>query len=217
MFNDLEMGVPAPGLENNEEAQKAAQDKARIKSGKLLDDEALGSVEKELKWQLILSTVLMTPAIYICCFMFLPSKWCMTDTSVAGKNAAAAGGASSPSAVCMNMLTNFSARMVHGVVESATQVESRWTTAGWDYTTWGNSQKIVSSVSAFVAVSCGLWGGLAIGLITEYYTSYSYTPTQEVSESCETGAATNIIYGLALGYVSVILPSIILAEIAYIA
>lgn len=66
-------------------------------------------------------------------------------------------------------------------------------------------------------MAAGLWGGLAIGLLTEYYTSYSYSPTQAVSESCETGAATNIIYGLALGYLSCVLPSIILALIAYLA
>ena len=30
---------------------------------------------------------------------------------------------------------------------------------------------------AFIAVGVGLWGGLAIGYITEYYTSYAYSPT----------------------------------------
>merc|ERR1712151_218758 len=58
-------------------------------------------------------------------------------------------------------------------------------------------------------------GGLAIGYITEYYTSYAYSPTQEVARSCETGAATNIIYGLALGYLSCVIPSIVLALTAY--
>lgn len=45
-----------------------------------------------------------------------------------------------------------------------------------------------------------------IGFITEYYTSHSYKPTREVAQSCETGAATNIIYGLALGYKSAVIP-----------
>ena len=62
----------------------------------------------------------------------------------------------------------------------------------------------------------GVWGGLAIGLITEYYTSYSQNPTIEVAKSCETGAATNIIYGLALGYLSCIIPVSVLAVIAYV-
>ena len=30
---------------------------------------------------------------------------------------------------------------------------------------------------AFVSVAVGLWGGLGIGYITEYYTSYAYRPT----------------------------------------
>eukprot|EP00947_MAST-08B_sp_MAST-8B-sp1_P004998 g4998.t1 len=70
-------------------------------------------------------------------------------------------------------------------------------------------------VSAFVCIACGLWGGCIIGFITEYYTSHSYTPVREVSESCKTGAATNIIYGLALGYKSAIIPVTIIAAIVF--
>jgi len=69
--------------------------------------------------------------------------------------------------------------------------------------------------AAFLCVGFGLWGGCAIGFITEYYTSFSYKPVQEVSDACRTGAATNIIYGLALGYKSVIWPVIILAAIVF--
>jgi len=70
---------------------------------------------------------------------------------------------------------------------------------------------------AWVCVACGLWGGCLIGFITEYYTSHSYTPVQEVANSCETGAATNIIYGLALGYLSCIIPITLLAINIYVA
>ena len=61
------------------------------------------------------------------------------------------------------------------------------------------SSKCVTSgpLSAFCCVCAGLWGGLIIGFVTEYYTSHSYTPVREVARSTETGAATNIIYGLA--------------------
>jgi len=55
-------------------------------------------------------------------------------------------------------------------------------------------------------LACGLWSGMIIGYITEYFTSHAYTPVREVANACETGAATNIIYGLALGYKSVIIP-----------
>lgn len=67
-----------------------------------------------------------------------------------------------------------------------------------------------------VCVWAGLWAGCLIGFVTEYYTSHSYTPTREVAQSCETGAATNIIYGLALGYKSVIIPVFLLATVVYV-
>jgi len=73
----------------------------------------------------------------------------------------------------------------------------------------------VSPTDAFICVAMGAWGGLIIGIITEYYTSHSYTPVREVADSCKTGAATNIIYGLALGYKSAIIPVMVLAFAVY--
>lgn len=61
-----------------------------------------------------------------------------------------------------------------------------------------------------------MWSGLIIGFITEYYTSYSYGPVKEVAKSCTTGASTNIIYGMALGHLSTVIPIIMLAITAYI-
>ncbi len=69
----------------------------------------------------------------------------------------------------------------------------------------------------FICVVSGAVGGLIIGLTTEYYTSKEYSPVKELVESCRTGAATNIIYGLSLGYKSVIVPVFILAFIIYVA
>jgi K(+)-stimulated pyrophosphate-energized sodium pump len=57
----------------------------------------------------------------------------------------------------------------------------------------------------------GLIAGLAVGLLTGYYTSENYDPVKEVAKSCETGVATNIIYGLALGYKSTVLPYLAIA------
>ena len=70
--------------------------------------------------------------------------------------------------------------------------------------------------AACVCVVCGLWAGLLIGKVTDYMTSYNYNPVQEVSKSCETGAATNIIFGLALGYKSVVIPIFALAITIYV-
>jgi inorganic pyrophosphatase len=42
-------------------------------------------------------------------------------------------------------------------------------------------------------------------------TSHSYSPVRELANSCTSGAATNIIFGLALGYLSTIVPVVALA------
>jgi inorganic pyrophosphatase len=68
---------------------------------------------------------------------------------------------------------------------------------------------------AWLCVTMGAVGGLIIGLVTEYYTSHSYAPVREVANSCKTGAATNMIYGMALGYKSAIIPVIVLALAVY--
>merc|ERR1719265_1153981 len=61
-----------------------------------------------------------------------------------------------------------------------------------------------------LAISLGLWSGLIIGYMTEYYTSHSYKPVREISETQKVSAATGIIYGLALGYLSVTIPILLL-------
>jgi len=121
-------------------------------------------IERVLKMQLILSTVFMTPSIFVLAMTFLPAQFCFAM----------------PGQEC-------------------------------------TEEKMATWFGAFVCVSAGLWAGLATGLITEYYTSHSYTPVREVAESCKTGAATNIIYGLALGYKSVIVPTLCLGATIFTA
>jgi inorganic pyrophosphatase len=112
-------------------------------------------IEKTLKYQLIISTVLLTPSLYLATIFLLPESF----SFAAIKN--------------------------------------------------------VQNWHVFVCIALGLWSGLIVGFITEYYTSHSYTPVREVAESCKTGAATDIIYGLALGYLSCIVPTICLALTIY--
>ena len=57
-----------------------------------------------------------------------------------------------------------------------------------------------------IAIFSGLAGGCLIGFFTEYYTSDTYKPTQELAASSETGAATVIIGGISLGLKSTIAP-----------
>ncbi|MDR2534300.1 MAG: sodium-translocating pyrophosphatase [Tannerellaceae bacterium] len=56
------------------------------------------------------------------------------------------------------------------------------------------------------SVISGLLAGVIIGQSTEYYTSHSYKPTRQVSESGQTGPATVIISGIGLGMLSTAVP-----------
>lgn len=60
-------------------------------------------------------------------------------------------------------------------------------------------------------VMLGLWSGLFIGLMTEYYTSHAFRPTRGLADACRYSAASNVIKGLALGYESCIIPICCLA------
>lgn len=76
---------------------------------------------------------------------------------------------------------------------------------------------VVTRGGVLLSVLSGLWGGLAIGYVTEYYTSHSYSPVRQVADASQTGSATNIIYGLSLGYRSAVAPVIAIAAIVYLA
>ena len=60
----------------------------------------------------------------------------------------------------------------------------------------------------WLAILAGLLAGVLIGRVTEYYTSDTYKPTQNLAASSETGSAT-IISGVGLGMLSTALPIII--------
>ena len=81
----------------------------------------------------------------------------------------------------------------------------------------GVSKTLVATpFDAFACVISGTVGGLVIGLTTEYYTSKEYTPVRELVIACKTGAATNIIHGLALRYLPVVVSVFMLAFNAYL-
>mmetsp|Transcript_11614 Transcript_11614/g.38182 ORF Transcript_11614/g.38182 Transcript_11614/m.38182 type:complete len:740 (+) Transcript_11614:113-2332(+) len=76
------------------------------------------------------------------------------------------------------------------------------------------------TVTWFGAAFCSVVGtvaGLVIGLVTEFYTSHSFEPVKECARACKRGAAVNVIYGLALGYKSAIIPVFALAAVIYVA
>jgi len=115
-------------------------------------------IEKSLKNQLFISTLLMTPALFILCYLAFPTKFAVST------------------------------------VTDCTNVKIFW------------------------CVAMGLWSGLIIGLVTEYYTSNAQPPTIELALKSKNigGAPVNIIYGLALGYKSVVIPVFCLAATVYV-
>merc|ERR1719247_1222137 len=77
-------------------------------------------------------------------------------------------------------------------------------------------RKKVTRWYAFGCIMFGLWSGMIIGFVTEYYTSNAYGPTLKLCSACDHGPAPNIIQGLALGYLSTIIPILCLtATIAF--
>ena len=72
------------------------------------------------------------------------------------------------------------------------------------------SQYFFSNFHAAFAVMAGLVAGLVIGGITEYYTSSSYNPVKDIAKQSETGPATNIISGMAIGMRSTAIPILLI-------
>ena len=66
--------------------------------------------------------------------------------------------------------------------------------------------QIENWVGVSFSVITGLCAGVIIGQGTEYYTSHSYKPTQDIAASSQTGAATVIIKGIGTGMISTMIP-----------
>ena len=74
-----------------------------------------------------------------------------------------------------------------------------------------------SGMSLMIAVVSGLVIGVLIGKVTEYYTSTDRHPVRNIAKQSETGAATNLIHGLATGMESVAIPVLLICAAIFIA
>ncbi len=89
--------------------------------------------------------------------------------------------------------------------------------ADFDFAAIGPNFAGFTWVDLFVSSIAGILVVLGLFYITEYYTSTRYSPVQEIARSSQTGSATNIISGLAVGMESTVVPVFILVAAIYLA
>ncbi len=79
------------------------------------------------------------------------------------------------------------------------------------------SKPLLGSYMPCGAIIAGLLVGILIGQVTERYTSDKYRSVQKIADQSETGSATNIISGLAVGMNSTVIPIILIAVGIFVA
>lgn len=68
----------------------------------------------------------------------------------------------------------------------------------------------------YLCSAFGLVSGMVIAAFTEYVTSHAYAPVRELADTCKAGPASNVTLGLALGYMSTVVPVICIAVTAFV-
>ncbi|PAB60808.1 sodium-translocating pyrophosphatase [Anaeromicrobium sediminis] len=92
-------------------------------------------------------------------------------------------------------------------LERGTYVSGALVVAG----TFFLSNSLIGDLRAFAAVVAGLIAGIIIGKITEVYTSGDYASVKKIASQSETGSATTIISGLAVGMYSTAWPVLVIS------
>ena len=79
------------------------------------------------------------------------------------------------------------------------------------------SKVLFHNFNGAIAVIAGLAAGVLIGIVTEYYTSAEYKPVQQIGKQSETGPATTIISGMAVGMHSTAVPLLLICGGIFVA
>ena len=79
------------------------------------------------------------------------------------------------------------------------------------------SKYMLGGLNYAIAIVAGLIVGIAIGKITEVYTSADYSSVKKIAEQSQTGAATTIISGLGVGMLSTLWPVLFIATGIFVA
>ncbi len=68
-----------------------------------------------------------------------------------------------------------------------------------------------SSIGPFWAILAGIASGLIIAEVSVYYSSSKYKPVRKLAESCNSGPAITIVNGLGIGWLSTVIPVVVIA------
>ncbi len=114
-------------------------------------------------------------------------------------------------ASCFGMLSSFIIRMkIRHLLHMATYIAIAVFVAGsYAYLSYMNM-----NMNLFGSIALGAISGLIIGAVTDYYTSGR--PIRQLAETSKSGAGTNLIFGLSIGFESVVAPICAIAVIVFI-
>lgn len=176
-------------------------------------------VEPALKRQLLISTAIMTPLVFMLAGWLLPDSFFVAgQIGIGGSDGEST---TANGAICEQVVWDathdvpyafghFASSFIESVFDGSAGSTTRCLGLS------GNADQEVTWYEAAFCVVGGLWSGLLIGRVTELYNSSKHANVRELARASVHGEASNVVSGLALGYWSVSIPVLLLTISAYI-